>query len=69
MQITHSRPREVVTKNNNTGGLERTRVFTQVKEEEESSRSERQRCMGQELRIYREFEKLKEFLVRLELKG
>lgn len=41
----------------------------QVKEEEGSSRTERQRGMGQELRIYRELEKLKEFSVRLELKG
>lgn len=49
--------------------LEDYRVFTQVKEEEESSRTERQRDMGQELRIYRDLEKLKEFLVRLELKG
>lgn len=38
-------------------------------EEEESSRTERQHGMGQELRIYRELEKLKVFLVRLELKG
>ena len=30
---------------------------------------DRERGMGQELRIYRELEKLKEFVVRLELKG